>query len=119
MRHVIIGAGGAGTAAAETISENSEDEVVVINREKTLPYSPAALPYYIEGTMRREKLFIWDWRFVRSSGIDYVMGREVENIDVEKKRVSLDNGEEIDYDRLLISSGAKPNISPSSGERMS
>ena len=112
MRHVIIGAGGAGTAAAETISENSEDEVVVINREKTLPYSPAALPYYIEGTVRREKLFIWDWRFVRSSGIDYVMGREVENIDVEKKRVFLDNGEEIDYDRLLISSGAKPNIIP-------
>ncbi|WP_054841309.1 FAD-dependent oxidoreductase [Thermococcus peptonophilus] len=75
MRHVIIGAGGAGTAAAETISANSEDEVIVINREKVLPpYSPAALPYYIEGTVNRNELFIWNWHFIRSSGIEYLMG---------------------------------------------
>jgi len=112
MRHVIIGAGGAGTAAAETISANSEDEVIVINREKTLPYSPAALPYYIEGTVKRSELFIWDWHFIRSSGIDYLMGREVVRIDTGKKKVFLDNGEEIDYDKLLISSGASPRIIP-------
>ena len=112
MRHIIIGAGGAGTAAAETISANSEDEVVVINREKSLPYSPAALPYYIEGTVRRDELFIWNWHFVRSSGIDYLMGREVVRVNTEAKKVILDNGEEIDYDRLLISSGAEPNIIP-------
>jgi len=112
MRHVIIGAGGAGTAAAETISANSEDEVIVINREKVLPYSPAALPYYIEGTVKRSELFIWDWHFVRSSGIDYLMGREVVGIDTGKKKVFLDNGEEIEYDKLLISSGATPRIIP-------
>lgn len=112
MRHVIIGAGGAGTAAAETIRANSEDEVVVINREKTLPYSPAALPYYIEGTVRRDGLFVWNWHFVRSSGIDYLMGREIIKVDTEAKKVLLDNGEEIDYDRLLISSGATPSIIP-------
>jgi len=112
MRHVIIGAGGAGTAAAETIRANSEDEIIVINREKTLPYSPAALPYYIEGSVRREKLFIWDWHFIRSNSIDYIMGREVKRVDTERKKVILDNGEEIEYDKLLISSGAKPRIVP-------
>jgi nitrite reductase (NADH) large subunit len=112
MRHVIIGAGGAGTAAAETISANSDDEVVVINREKVLPYSPAALPYYIEGTVKRNELFIWNWHFVRSSGIEYLMGREVVKVDTERKKVILDNGEEIDYDRLLISTGAEPRIIP-------
>ena len=112
MRHVIIGAGGAGTAVAETIRANSEDEIIVINREKTLPYSPAALPYYIEGSVRREKLFIWDWHFIRSNSIDYIMGREVKRVDTERKKVILDNGEEIEYDKLLISSGAKPRIVP-------
>ncbi len=112
MRYVIIGAGGAGTSAAETIRANTEDDIIIITREKTLPYSPAVLPYYIEGTLRRDNLFIWDWSFVRRNSIDYVMGREAVKIDTEKKKVTLDNEEVIEYDKLLISTGAKPKIYP-------
>ena len=112
MRHVIIGAGGAGSSAAETIRANSEDEIIVITRERSLPYSPAVLPYYIEGTLRRDKLFIWDWSFVRRNSIDYLMGREVVKVDTENRKITLDNGEVIDYDKLLISTGATPKIYP-------
>ncbi|WP_054841308.1 FAD-dependent oxidoreductase [Thermococcus peptonophilus] len=33
-------------------------------------------------------------------------------VDTERKKVVLDNGEEIEYDRLLISTGAEPKIIP-------
>ena len=58
-RHVIIGCSAAGLSVLETLrSLAPDDEIRMISREETLPYSPAALPYLVSGRMRQENLWL-------------------------------------------------------------
>jgi NADPH-dependent 2,4-dienoyl-CoA reductase/sulfur reductase-like enzyme len=109
MHVIIVGAGAAGTSAAETIRKYDKDsEITVINEENELPYSPVALPEYIEGKISREQLFLWDNDFVKKMSINYLSGKSVVNVNSHEKKVVLDDGTSLSYDKLLIASGASP-----------
>ena len=48
MRHVIIGAGPAGAAAADTLRKLDPDcQITLIGDEPEPPYSRMAIPYYL------------------------------------------------------------------------
>ncbi|MDY4575272.1 MAG: FAD-dependent oxidoreductase, partial [Intestinibacter sp.] len=116
MKVVIIGgvAGGA-TAAARIRRLDENAEVVVFERSGHVSYANCGLPYYISGvisdsnalTLQTTESF---WRRFR---IDMRVRHEVVDIHPYKKTVTVHNlntGEifEEGYDKLLISTGAKP-----------
>jgi NADPH-dependent 2,4-dienoyl-CoA reductase/sulfur reductase-like enzyme len=111
MRIVIIGAGAAGVSAAETVrKQNADAEITIINEEDSLPYSPVALPEFIEGKISREQLYLWNDDYLRKTKIFYVRGKTVIGVDVNAKEVITEDGSVFPYDKLLIATGARPVI---------
>jgi NADPH-dependent 2,4-dienoyl-CoA reductase/sulfur reductase-like enzyme len=109
MRIIIVGAGAGGTSAAETIREyDKNSEITVVNEDKEFPFSPVALPEYIEGRISKEQLFLWDNDFINKMSVNFLSGKSVVNVYPHEKKVVLDDDSILFYDKLLIASGASP-----------
>ena len=109
MKVVIVGAGAAGMSAAETISDHDASvQLSVISKDRGLPYSPVALPEYIEGRVSREQMLLWDDKFRAKRNLDFMAGRAVVGVHPNERKVALDDGSVLSYDKLLIASGASP-----------
>lgn len=109
MRHVIIGNGIAGISAAETIRGlNPTTDITLVGDEIFPPYSRPMISYVLDGSQPIEKLAIRSERFYEKLNVTPVLGHRVTQVDPEARRVILETGETIAFDRLLIASGADP-----------
>ncbi|RKZ49768.1 MAG: NAD(P)/FAD-dependent oxidoreductase [Gammaproteobacteria bacterium] len=116
MKHVIIGAGPAGVIAAETIRKVQPDSsVTIIGDESEPPYSRMAIPYYLIDHINEKGTYLrkTDSHFA-DAGIDVVRDR-VSSIDTKNKKLSLEDGSSVDYDKLLIATGSHPIRPPIPG----
>ena len=112
MKHVIIGAGPAGVIAAETLRKVQPDSMVtIIGDEPEPPYSRMAIPYLLSGRIDESGTYLRksDNHF-SSAGID-VIHDLVSAVDTKAKQLSLQSGERLAYDKLLIATGSHP-VSP-------
>lgn len=123
MKVVIIGgvAGGA-TAAARIRRLDETAEIVVFEKSGFISYANCGLPYYIGGTIEdKEELTLQTPEsFYARFRVDMKVHHEVTAINPESKTVSVKNLEtdesfEESYDKLLISTGAKPIKPPFKG----
>ena len=104
MRLLIIGAGAAGLSALKTIREvDSGAEVTVVKRESAPPYSLSSLPFNLAGEIRDEKMGRFSERYFQEMNANVVIGR-VYGVLPDTKKVILEGGREIQYDKLLIAS---------------
>ncbi len=116
MKVVIIGgvAGGA-TAAARIRRLDEQAEIIVFERSGYISYANCGLPYYIGGTIEdpEELTLQTPESFWSRFRVTMKVHHEVTAIHPEKKTVSVKNLEtgecwEENYDKLLLSPGAKP-----------
>jgi 3-phenylpropionate/trans-cinnamate dioxygenase ferredoxin reductase subunit len=107
---VIAGASLAGAKAAETLrSEGFDGRVVLIGAEDERPYErPPLSKEYLRGEAGREKVYVHDEGFYAEREIDLRLGRTVTGLETSARRVTLDDGEQLPYDRLLLATGAEP-----------
>ncbi len=112
MKHVIIGAGPAGVIAAETICKiRPESSVIIIGSEPEPAYSRMAIPYYLIGNINEAGTYLRkSGTHFADAGIEVIQDRVVK-IAVKNKKLSLESGNTVDYDKLLIATGSHP-ISP-------
>ena len=116
MKHVIIGNGPAGVVAAETLRKAApKAEVILIGDEPEPPYSRMAIPYLLMGNiaesgthLRKEK------GHFESLGIQLISGR-VAGVDAKARKITLTDGKNLGFDRLLIASGSHPLKPPIAG----
>ncbi len=116
MHHVILGAGPAGVIAAETIRKHApKDSITLVGDEKEPPYSRMAIPYLLmgnvgeTGTYLRKSLTHYDDLKVK------IVHAQANAVDAEAKTVTLDNGDTLKFDRLLIATGSRPASPPIPG----
>jgi len=114
MHHVIIGAGPAGVNAAEHIRKYDPNSVVtLLAAEQDPPYSRMAIPYYLVGNIAAEGTHLRKNNLhYQNKGI-FVHHARASSVDTSAKQVHLLGEDSIDYDKLLIASGAtavKPPI---------
>jgi len=115
-KYVLIGAGPASVRAAETLRKADSDCVItMIGLEKEAPYSRMALPYYLSGMIEDTGTHLrkTDGHF-ESLNINHVFAK-VESIDSQQNKVTVDNGDVYDYDKLMIATGSRPANSPFPG----
>jgi NAD(P)H-nitrite reductase large subunit len=116
VKHVILGNGPAGVIAAETIrKQQRDDDIVLIGDEPEPPYSRMAIPYLLMGNIGEDGTCLRkdDGHFDRHR-IELRTGKAT-TVDAAARRVHLEDGSELSFDRLLIATGATPIRPPIPG----
>jgi NAD(P)H-nitrite reductase large subunit len=109
MEYVILGNGIAGVCAAETIRQfDPEGGITMVADEAITPYSRPMISMVLAGQVASDKLPIRSNSFYEDLKITTVLGNRVSEIDVDQKRVMTQNGTSLQFDRLLIATGADP-----------
>ena len=118
-RYVIIGNGIAGISAAETIRTlHPQGKITIISREEFPPYSRPMISLVLEGALEHERLLIRRPDFYSKLEIEALIGERVVSIDPGGQRVVTDQGRAVEYDRLLIASGADPRPIKAAGTEL-
>jgi NAD(P)H-nitrite reductase large subunit len=109
MNYVIIGNGVAGIMAAETIRQTDpKGNLTIIGDETFDPYCRPMISLVLDGSIKPEQLPIRKANFYEEMRIEPVLGNRVSSIDVDNQTVSIGDNRPINYDKLLIASGADP-----------
>lgn len=108
---VIVGGGLAGAKAAEALRDEGFDgKVLLIGAEPERPYErPPLSKDYLRNEAPREQAYVHSDFFYGARDIDLVTNTSVTTLDADRSRITLDNGREVAYDRLLLATGAEPN----------
>jgi len=107
---VIVGAGAAGSVAAETLRrEGYAGRVTLIGAEASVPYDrPNLSKDYLAGNAPEEWIPLRPAEAYAEKGIDLLLGVAVDRIDPAAKQVALANGATLGYGSLLLATGADP-----------
>jgi NAD(P)H-nitrite reductase large subunit len=109
-KYLILGAGPAGAAAVRGIRKEDDREKIVIVRDE--PYRTYSLPLltkgYIQGRFREEGIYLVGEDFYEKNGATFLNRKSAVRIAPEDNIVALDDGTEIHYEKLLVSTGGRP-----------
>lgn len=116
MQHVIIGNGPAGVIAAETIRKHApNDSIILLGDEPEPPYSRMAIPYLLHGAIAESGTWLRkDADHFSRLRIETVRGRAA-RIDTVSRKVGLEDGRQIAFDKLLLAVGSSPASPPVPG----
>jgi NAD(P)H-nitrite reductase large subunit len=109
MEHiVIIGNGISGVTAARHIRKLSDKKITIVSCETKYFFSRTALMYVYMGHMKFEHTQPYENWFWEKNRINLKKGF-VENVDALNRTLHFSNGEQLQYDKLVIATGSKPN----------
>jgi NAD(P)H-nitrite reductase large subunit len=109
MAHiVIIGNGISGVTAARHIRKNSDHRITIISAETTHFFSRTALMYIYMGHMKYEHTKPYEDWFWEKNRIELKQDF-VKSIETNSKTLHFADGDSLDYDKLIIATGSKPN----------
>ncbi|MEV6872602.1 FAD-dependent oxidoreductase [Amycolatopsis sp. NPDC051128] len=115
-RVLVVGAGQSGFQAVASLRVLGFDgQVVLAGDEPGVPYQrPPLSKAYLAGTAGLEQLHLRDADFFAENDIELVEAR-VESIDRGASKVRLEDGRELDYDHLVLATGARNRTLPVPG----
>ena len=114
-RIVIVGASLAGLKAAEALRrEGFTGSLTMIGDEPSEPYDrPPLSKQVLNGTLMAERTALPDGRQLDA---EWRLGEAATGLDIGRKRVHLANGQEVEFDRLLIATGTRARPWPNEAE---
>jgi NAD(P)H-nitrite reductase large subunit len=112
-RYVVIGNGIAGQRAAEELRKGDADaSIVMIAAERYPLYNRVALPRYLRGQVRREKVLMRTVEDYARQNLEIHFETWATEIDAKSKVVRTNRSQEFPYDALLIATGGRPKPPP-------
>ena len=112
MRYVVLGSSAAGMNGVRELRRlDKEAEIVLISKDKEI-YSRCILHHYLGGERDRERLCFAEKDFEKLYRVLWMKGRTCVGLKREEKKVLLDGGEGVSYDKLLIATGSHTFIPP-------
>jgi NAD(P)H-nitrite reductase large subunit len=110
-KYVIIGGSAGGIGAVEAIREvDPVGNMTVISEEKVPHYSRPMISEYVSREATLETMKYRNDQFWSNNNVQTLTGRTAIKLDCTKKQVTLDGGDRIHYEKLLIATGGKPFI---------
>lgn len=108
---VIVGGGAAGFAAAQRLRDlGYAGDLSLISADQDAPYDrPNVSKDYLAGNADPAWMPLKDDAFYRDNKIVLRINTRVEGIDAKSRRITLQGGETLSYDALLLATGAEPN----------
>src|SRR4030088_364354 len=112
-RYVVIGNGIAGQTAAEELRRGDADaSIVMIAAERHPLYNRVALPRYLRGQVRREKVLMRTVEDYARQNLEIHFETWATQVDTQSKVVHTNRDQKFPYDALLIATGGRPNPPP-------
>lgn len=110
VKYLLVGGGAAASAAAEAIRQRDPvSPLLLVAQEVNRPYHrPALHKEYLTRQRARADLSYFPLGWLDENHVDLRTGRRVACLDTSRAGATLDNGEEISYDKLLLAVGATP-----------
>ncbi|HSD63063.1 MAG TPA: FAD-dependent oxidoreductase [Ignavibacteriaceae bacterium] len=107
---IILGAGGSAYGAVQSMRENGfKGNIIMITYEDKNPYDrPNLSKDYLSGSADPAWMPLRPDSFYDDYGIDIKTGTLIKSVDLKTKIVSLQNGGNLKYDKLLIATGGVP-----------
>jgi 3-phenylpropionate/trans-cinnamate dioxygenase ferredoxin reductase subunit len=108
--YVIAGASLAGAKAAQTLREEGfGGPITLLGDEPERPYErPPLSKGYLLGREERSSIYVHDEGWYAAHDVDLRLGVAVAAIDRAARQVALADGSEVSYDKLLVTTGARP-----------
>ncbi|MDO4523233.1 MAG: FAD-dependent oxidoreductase [Eubacteriales bacterium] len=112
MKHVIIGVGAAGITAAKTIREMQPQADIIMISEDTYVHSRCMLHRYLSHERDEKALSFVPEDFFEKQQLTWFSGKKVTHILPQTHQIRLSDDATLDYDKLLIATGANSFIPP-------
>lgn len=109
MKYLILGNGIAGISAAISAREHDETGEISIVTKSSMPfYYRIRLIEYLAKKTPIEKLIAYGDAYYDDKKINIILNKEAIKIDSEHKKVEFSDGSIMEYDKLLLATGARP-----------
>ena len=112
MKYVVLGSSAAGINAVRELRKlDGQGEIVLISKDKEI-YSRCILHHYLGGERTLEKLCFAEHNFPELYQVNWIRGKACTGVKPEEKKVLLEDGTEVTYDKLLIATGSHTFVPP-------
>lgn len=106
-KHLIIGGGIAGGKACEGIREvDDTGSIGLITMEAHPPYEkPPLSKGYLQGDQELDQVYLKQAQAYQDLDVDLILGTKATHLNPDDHQVTLDDGEQIKYEKLLLATG--------------
>lgn len=116
MKYVIIGNSAAAIGCVTGIRTlDKESDLILISDEPHFTYSRPLISYWLKGKVTDDKMYYRNSDFYEKNNCTVMLGKKVEKIDPDQKKVLIDDGSFIEYDKLMVATGSSPFVPPVEG----
>ena len=114
---VIVGAGQAGAQAAQSLRQAGYDgRLVLIGDEVHAPYQrPPLSKKFLAGEVSADRVTLQPEKFYADNTIECLFGSRVATLHAAARKLTLDDGFSIDFDKALIATGSRSRALPLPG----
>ncbi len=114
---VVVGAGMAATRFVEELTKRTPDryDILVIGDEPRLAYNRVLLSSVLSGELSVDEIELKPAQWWRVAGVEVLSGRKVIKINAAARRLILDNGESVDYSKVVLATGSRAARLPIEG----
>jgi len=110
-RFLIVGGGIAALSAAAAIRKrNRTGPITILTEEKIKPYYRPVLSVLIGSDLPDEKFYVYDDEWYRRKQVEVRTSSRVARLDTALRQVALEDGSVLDYDKLILATGARSLI---------
>ncbi|HJT70072.1 MAG TPA: FAD-dependent oxidoreductase [Terriglobales bacterium] len=120
-KFVILGGGMVAGYAAKQLVELGmpAGQLAIVSEDNAVPYErPPLSKGFLAGKDAEDAIRINPEDFYKQHGITLELERKVSGVDLKGKRLVLDGGSEIGYEKLVIATGARPRVLNIAGAKL-
>jgi 3-phenylpropionate/trans-cinnamate dioxygenase ferredoxin reductase subunit len=111
VEYLLIGGFAAGYAAAELRKRGADGEILLVGREPEPPYErPPLSKEYLRGEAKREDAYVNPVAWYEENGVELRTGTNVMALDTDARVAKLQGGDEVEFEKALLATGANVNI---------
>ena len=111
MKYVVIGASAAGLNGLKTLRSNDKNAEIVLIAPDSIIHSRCILHRFIDGERNESKLNFTEDGLIEKNKVKWLKNKAA-SVALDNKTVILDNGDKVNYDKLLIAAGSATNMPP-------
>ncbi len=116
-RYAIVGASAAGIGAVEAIRNiDPTGTITVISEENCPQYSRPMISDFVSGNATFQRMMCRENDFWKQNKVEALLGRSATKLSLAEKVVTLDDGNKVHYEKLLLATGGKPFVPKMEGD---